>query len=405
MDNAAAKASSVLLVDDNPTNLGILVTALSDSGYQVRVAQDGISAIAQAAYAKPNLILLDVMMPGIDGFETCRRLKANSATQNIPVIFMTALTEVFDKVQGFRAGAVDYITKPFEIEEVLVRVQTHLELQALQNQLQVQKQDLQAEIRERKRAQEAVQLFLHAVSHDLRNPVTGGLMVLRSLLEEAEAGNGAASISRSVLQRMIQSHDRQLALINSLLETHANDVGGISLQLQAINLQSLVEQVSADWQPMLHKDNATLHILMPARLPPVQADPNQLCRVYENLIANALKHNPPGLTLKLTADLLSPPAATAQAHPTLVRCSVIDDGVGISPEQAATMFDLYKRGEQSRRTVGLGLGLYLCRQIITAHGGTIGISSQPGNGSTFWFTLPIADANSMKKTIGDLFEP
>jgi len=396
MNIELAQANAVLLVDDNSTNLGILVKSLSEAGYQVRVAQDGTSAIAQALYAKPNLILLDVMMPGIDGFETCRRLKADSNTQDIPVIFMTALTEVFDKVQGFQAGGVDYITKPFEIEEVLVRVRTHLKLQTLQNQLRSQNEQLQAEIRERQKAQEAVQVFLHAVSHDLRNPVTGGLMVLKSLLDEAEAKNSSATISRSILERMIQSHERQLTLINSLLETHANDVGGITLQRQAVNLHTLVKEVSDNWQPMLHKDDATLQILLPATLPLANADPNQLCRVYENLLANALKHNPPGLHLTLNAETIAAEEISAEpATPgaqSMLRCTVQDSGVGMTPEQTVNMFELYKRGDHSRRTVGLGLGLYLCRQIIAAHGGEIGVTSQPGVGSTFWFTLPIWDS-------------
>ncbi|MBF2027577.1 MAG: hybrid sensor histidine kinase/response regulator [Oscillatoriales cyanobacterium C42_A2020_001] len=390
--------SAILLVDDNPTNLGILVKALSDAGYQVRVAQDGESAIAQTTYAKPDLILLDVMMPGIDGFETCRRLKAIATTKDVPVIFMTALSEVFDKIKGFEVGAVDYITKPFEIQEVLVRVQTHLAIQTLQNQLLAQNQQLQAEIRERQKAQEAVQVFLHAVSHDLRNPVTGGLMVLKSLLEEAESGTGAATISHSILQRMIQSHDRQLALINSLLETHSNDLIGISLQREAVNLHQLVEQLAADWQPMLKKDDVTLQNQLSKELPLVYADRNQLCRVYENLIANALKHNPPGLTLTLDANstqVQSTPSQSAQhSQPSMLRCTVQDSGVGISPEQTADMFELYKRGEHARRTVGLGLGLYLCRQIVAAHGGQIGVESQPGHGSTFWFTLPIFDSST-----------
>lgn len=396
-------AQAILLVDDNSTNLGILVKSLSEAGFQVRVAQDGTSAIAQALYAKPDLILLDVMMPGIDGFETCRRLKANANTQAIPVIFMTALTEVFDKVQGFQVGGVDYITKPFEIEEVLIRVRTHLQLQTLQNQLRSQNEQLQLEIRERQKAQEAVQVFLHAVSHDLRNPVTGGLMVLKSLLEEADTQAGSASISRSVLERMIQSHNRQLALINSLLETHANDVVGISLQRQPVNLPTFIEELAANWQPMLQRDTATLNIALAASLPPVNADPNQLCRVYENLLANALKHNPPGLQITLNAAPLAtvPPATASNAAappPTLLRCTVEDSGVGIPSEQTTNMFDLYKRGDQSRRTVGLGLGLYLCRQIITAHGGQIGVMSEPGAGSTFWFTLPIWDAEGKLST-------
>ncbi len=389
-DEAVADDDVILLVDDNPTNLGILVKSLSDAGYKVRVAQDGESAIAQIPYAKPDLILLDVMMPGIDGFETCQRLKRDPATKDIPVIFMTALADMPDKVKAFQVGAVDYIIKPFRAEEVLVRARTHLGLQKLQNQLKVQNQQLQAEIRERQKAQEALQVFLYAVSHDLRNPVTGGLMVLKSLLAEAEAHEGAAIVPQAVLQRMIYSHDRQLALINSLLETQTIAMEGISLQLQPVHLRQFVEQLVADWTPLLQREEATLNLFIPDDLPAVQADPNQLSRVYENLIANALKHNPPGLTLTLRAEVIP------DSNPIQIRCQVQDNGMGISPEHSHTIFDLYKRGNQARRTVGLGLGLYLCRQIITAHGGEIGVETTSGNGASFWFTLPaVTDSDGL----------
>ncbi|MEX0269825.1 response regulator [Leptolyngbyaceae cyanobacterium UHCC 1019] len=384
MNSNKGEASVILLVDDNATNLSILVQSLSAAGYKVRVAQDGESAIAQIPYAKPDLILLDVMMPGMDGFETCRRLKATPETQAIPVIFMTALSDVFDKVKGFQVGAVDYITKPFEIEEALVRVNTHLAIQKLQNQLQTQTEQLQAEICDRQKAQEAVQVFLHAVSHDLRNPVTGGLMVLKSLQKEAEAQNGTVAVSRSILQRMVQSHDRQLALINSLLETHGNEMSGITLECQPVDLFALVTQIAIEWQPMLEQDKSVLQNQVSSNSPLVSVDSNQLWRVYENLIANALKHNPPGITLTITAEL----DPVSQPSP-MMRCTIQDDGIGIPPEQSASIFELYKRGTQARRTVGLGLGLYLCRQIILAHGGQIGLASHPGNGSTFWFTLPL----------------
>jgi two-component system, sensor histidine kinase and response regulator len=385
MDSNSGEASVILLVDDNATNLSILVQSLSAAGYQVRVAQDGESAIAQISYAKPDLILLDVMMPGIDGFETCRRLKAAPETQAIPIIFMTALSDVFDKVKGFQVGAVDYITKPFEIEEALVRVNTHLAVQKLQNQLQTQTEQLQAEICDRQTAQEAVQVFLHAVSHDLRNPVTGGLMVLKSLQKEAESQGGTVAVSGSILQRMVQSHDRQLALINSLLETHANEMSGITLERQPVDLFTLVTQLAIEWQPRLEQDQSVLQHQVSPDLPLVDADSNQLWRVYENLIANALKHNPPGITLTLTAE----PDPVSQPSP-MMRCTIQDDGIGIPPEQSASIFELYKRGTQARRTVGLGLGLYLCRQIILAHGGQIGLTSHPGTGSIFWFTLPLS---------------
>lgn len=377
-------SSSILIVDDNPANLGILVEAFSKAGFQVRVAQDGESAIAQTLYAPPNLILLDVMMPGWSGFETCQYLKANPDTQAIPIIFMTALSDVVDKVQGFQVGGVDYITKPFELEEVLVRVRTHLTVQMLQQQLHQQNEKLQAEICDRIKTEEALRVFLHAVSHDLRNPVVGGLMVLQSLLEEAKTAGGHAQLSQATLQRMIQSWERQLSLINSLLETHQNEIYGVSLALQPVQVPSLVDQLLAEWELRLHRDDAHVHNQIPTDLPPIQGDAHQIWRVFENLFANALRHNPPGLTLTLMAEVLT------TEQPPKIRCTIHDDGVGIVPEQQATLFDRYQQGTLARRSVGLGLGLYLCRQIVLAHGGDIGVDSKPGEGTLFWFTLPVA---------------
>jgi adenylate cyclase len=147
----------IVIVDDNPTNLGVLFDFFTDSGFRVLVAQDGESAIQKVEYARPDLILLDIMMPGIDGFETCHRLKANPSTQDIPVIFMTALSDTVDKVQGFNLGAVDYVTKPIQQEEVKARVITHLTIRNLQKKLQAQNLQLQQEIKEKQRAEESLQ--------------------------------------------------------------------------------------------------------------------------------------------------------------------------------------------------------------------------------------------------------
>lgn len=147
----------ILVVDDTPTNLEVLFNFLSDSGFRILIAEDGESAIQKANYAQPDLILLDVMMPGIDGFETCRRLKSEESTQGIPIIFMTALTETVDKLKGFSLGAVDYITKPLQYEEVLARVKTHLRLELLTRQLQEKNLQLEQEIQERKQIEAALQ--------------------------------------------------------------------------------------------------------------------------------------------------------------------------------------------------------------------------------------------------------
>ena len=153
---AEAQPPSILVVDDDPANLGVMFDYLKEMGFRVTVARDGESALEKARYGQPDLILLDLLMPKIDGFETCRRLKTDETLRNIPVIFMTALTETQDKVKGFQVGGVDYITKPFQQEEVLVRIKTHLALRAMQRQIEAQNKQLQQEIVERKKAEEAL---------------------------------------------------------------------------------------------------------------------------------------------------------------------------------------------------------------------------------------------------------
>ncbi|MBD2196432.1 MULTISPECIES: PAS domain-containing sensor histidine kinase [Calothrix] len=232
------------------------------------------------------------------------------------------------------------------------------------------------DITKRKQAEEAVRVFFHAVSHDLRNPVLGTLMVLKNLLANPES---KITISRSILERMVKSSDRQLNLINSLLEAHISAVQGVILQLQSVQLHTVVEAAIADLEPMLGENQATLTNLVSADLPYINADPTQLWRVFSNLIANAIKHNPPGLMLTINATVAGDK----------IYCTVSDNGVGISQQQSERLFDLYYRGTNTRNSVSLGLGLYLCKQIIQAHGGEIGVTSALSAGATFWFTLPI----------------
>ncbi|WP_434686612.1 hybrid sensor histidine kinase/response regulator [Pseudanabaena minima] len=373
----------VLVVDDNPTNLSVLVNLLRDVGLRVLVATDGESAIEQITYIKPDLILLDVMMPGIDGFETCQRLKANPETVKIPIIFMTALSETVDKVRGLSLGAVDYVTKPFEHEEVLVRIRTHLTIAKQRQIIESQNIDLQAEIAERKRAEEALTIFLHAVSHDLRNPVTGLIMVLDNLAKTASSESNIL-LSRTTLERMQQSSDRQLALINSLLESHVNDVHGIIIHPQPVVISQVIQSAIDDLQPLLDKEETVINLQVSLDLPLVMVDEAHVCRVFQNLIANAIKHNPPNLKLTISAEI---------SDAKTMLCTVADNGVGMTSAQSENLFELYSQGKAhsrlNRRSLSLGLGLYICRQIVQAHGGVISAIGEPNMGSQFWFTLPI----------------
>jgi PAS domain S-box-containing protein len=273
------------------------------------------------------------------------------------------------------------------------------------------------DITQRKQAQESLRLFIHALSHDLRNPVAGMLMVLKNW--QRKTGDSIA-IPRSVLERMIQGSEQQLRLINSLLEVHAGELRGLVLHCDRLDLRAVVEAAAADLEPLMNEAKATFKNLIPDDLPAVNADNTQLRRVFSNLIANALKHNLPGLNLTVSAQLIkagkliinqkkgkqdidklpithpqspitNPQLSIPNSSSSMIYCTVEDDGAGILPEQCEHLFDLYVRGYQSRHSVGLGLGLYLCRQIIGAHGGEIGVISSPGAGASFWFTLPLAE--------------
>ena len=232
-----------------------------------------------------------------------------------------------------------------------------------------------------------IQLFLHAVSHDLRNPVTGMVLTLSSLLENhrhAQPESDTVPVPRRVIERMIQGSDRQLNLIDSLLETYGNKVQGLAIKLQPLQLSSLVADLIAELKPLISKNRATISNYISDELPLIQGDPHQLWRVLQNLIANAFNHNPPGVNLTISAK-----AIKEKSEKKFIRCQIQDDGVGMSSQQCQQLFKHYFQRYSKQRNVSLGLGLYLCRQIINAHGGKIGVISNPGSGTTFWFTLLI----------------
>jgi signal transduction histidine kinase len=229
-----------------------------------------------------------------------------------------------------------------------------------------------------------LRLFIHALTHDLRIPVLGTSVVLQSLLRKSQAANGQAMITTPKLEQLIAGNDRQLNLINSILTAHRSELQGISLNCQPLQLSAVLDAVLADAESLLTQNQVVLTNRITADLPLIQADVNQIWRVFSNLLTNALNHNPAGIHLTIDA---------VPQNSQSLYCTIQDSGIGIPLQQQQRLFDLYYRGERSRYMPGLGLGLYLCRQIITAHGGQIGVISQPGSGSIFWFTLPIAPLN------------
>ncbi|MBD1913361.1 MULTISPECIES: HAMP domain-containing sensor histidine kinase [unclassified Leptolyngbya] len=232
-----------------------------------------------------------------------------------------------------------------------------------------------------------LRVFLHAVSHDLRNPVIGMGMTLKSFLNPS---GRPAQIPQDLLEQMIKSGDRQLELINSLLEAHVTELHGVTLHPQPIQLEALVDSILCDFQPFFKQEKTSITSNLSVNLPTVHADALHLRRVYENLITNALKYNRPGLRITLDAEVIAGNLhKKVSASSRWLRCTVSDDGAGMTPQQCAHLFELYTRGPNKRQSLSLGLGLYTCRQIITAHRGEIGVQSIPEVGSTFWFTLPL----------------
>ena len=359
---------SVLIVDDLPNNVRLLSIMLTEKGYQVRKAINGQMALNTVRSLIPDLILLDINMPDLNGYQVCEQLKADEKTREIPVIFISALDDVLDKVKAFQVGGVDYISKPFQGEEVMARIENQLTISR-------QKKQLQNEIKERQKTEETLEIYLHAVSHDLRNPVIGMSMILNNLIKNSQGET--KEVSRKILQQMANSCDRQLTLIDSLVETRQNDLWGVSLELKPLSLYEIGQQISQEWELRLKENQATLINNFSPNLPLVNADAHHLWRVFENLLANALKHNPQGIIITLSARLQG----------NYLWCSIADNGVGISETQRKQLFDRYQRGNNNNQ-ISLGLGLYLCRQIIHAHGGEIGIMNNDEKGSQFWFTLP-----------------
>jgi PAS domain S-box-containing protein len=297
--------------------------------------------------------------------------------------------------------------QPFEVE-LLQQLATQVEIAIQQGQLYQQVQSfaerLECQVEERtaelkQRMQELQDLnqvkdiLLHAVSHDLKTPVQGTLMVLNNLRNK---GQEKVSLSRTMLDRMILSSDQQLNLINSLLENHADTPTPLSLSREPLHLADLAETTLNSLQPLLSQNQVQLHNLIPIDLPTVSADAQKLRQVFTHLLTNATRHNPPGIQLTLSASILSPEKLPA-VHPTphtphpFLYCTIEDSGIGMSQQQCDRLFQLYVRGIDNPHRTGIGLGLHTCRQIITAHGGAIGVTSQPGAGSRFWFTLPLQD--------------
>ena len=374
-----APGGTILIVDDMPANLEVVTNHLERQGYRAVVALSGDEGIERAEYVQPDLILLDVMMPGTDGFEICRRLKASDRTRAIPVIFMTALADTTDKLAGFAAGAVDYVTKPLNGAEVLARIESHLALYALRRQLAAQNAQLQQEIAVRSETQAALQRsntefeqLAYVASHDMQEPLRKIASYLQ-LLSQRYQGQLDADADEFI-GYAVDGAKRMQALINDLLAF--SRVGTKAKPFAPTDCMHIVKTALADLQFAIEECGARVDI---GELPMVMGDATQLSQLFRNLISNAIKFHRD-----------EPPVVRVSAEPAgaFWRFTVSDNGIGIAAEYFERIFVIFQRLHGRGQYAGTGIGLAICKKIVERHGGQIEVRSVVGEGSAFALTLP-----------------
>ncbi len=363
-NNFEQEVPNILIVDDLPDNLRLLSEVLKSEGYRIRPVPNGELALEVAEKEKPSLILLDIMMPGIDGFEVCRRLKANSRLKDIPVIFISALNHTEDIVKSLQIGGVDYITKPFQAEEVKARVNTHLQLYRQSRELH----ELNA-TRDK---------FFSIIAHDLRSPFNGFLNLTRMLAEDG--GSMPQAEQEELASLLHQSANSLFGLLENLLEWAGSQQGMLSFSPEAIRLQNKVPGCLEQNSGPAKSKAITIDFDLSEDLA-IRADRRMFETVMRNLFSNAVKFTPRNGRILISCK---------RVIDGMVEITVRDSGIGMDAEMVGNLFLIDKKTgrEGTEGEPSSGLGLLLIKEFVEKHGGRLRVESQPGKGSAFSFSLP-----------------
>ena len=358
-----AISARILVVDDQTTNIQVVGSVLGKFGHEIIPASDGATALKRLAVGMPDLILLDVLMPGMDGFEVCRQLKGNPAWKHIPVIFLSAADDKELIVRALNVGGIDYITKPFNQAELVSRVQTHLALKATRDQL--------AQIAEDKDE------LIGILTHDLKNSIGGISMSAALLCRQIENYHDGKLTQLS--ENILRTSEQLLAFVKEFLTNSATDYG-FTLKSDPIDVVKIANAVVSQYQEAARRKKLQILADFSADPNTALADPMALDQALDNLLSNALKFSPPGRNIFISVH-------TKGRH---VECIIRDEGPGFKTEDREKMFRRY--GRLSARPTGgepsTGLGLSIVKKLVHAMNGELSCDSIPGNGATFSIRLP-----------------
>lgn len=366
-----ANNATIMIIDDVEQNIEILGNILHEAGYHLITATGALDAISILDNVHPDIILLDIMMPGMNGFELCEQIKANKNLQEIPIIFLTAKADTRDIIRGFEVGGIDYVTKPFNSTELLVRIQTHIRTKRLREEL------LQAN----KKLEELNQTktkFFSIIAHDIRSPLSGVYTLLDSLAIKVKKDN---EVSHYV-NIMQQSFQKLFNLLENLLEWSRVELDSFSINKERINiLEPIRTNVSLFSELAMQKE---IEIKINSSEPRfVNVDINMLNTIIRNLLTNAIKFTNKGGIIQINYT----------SKNGYLELQIKDNGVGMDQHKVKNLFSsgTVKTTPGTKNEKGSGLGLLLCREMVERNGGRIKAESEPGKGTTFYVHIELVE--------------
>ncbi|HKJ34594.1 MAG TPA: hybrid sensor histidine kinase/response regulator [Balneolales bacterium] len=377
------QSTTILIVDDTQHNVQVLSQLIRVAGYRVIAAFNGKDALDLASKRKPDLVLLDILMPEMDGFQVCELFKKNNDLKNIPIIFLSALSDAESKIKGFKVGGIDYITKPFHREEVLARIDLHLTLQKLEEERKKNIKELENREKNLKSLNRAKDEVMRIVSHDIRNPLTGIIGVANMIQNQDDLSKGEL---RGMMEMIEQSSQELLKLVNDVLEADFVESGGFNLNLEKVDITHIVSKTVELHRPSAYSKSIDLFVNIQNEIPPVQIDVQKMNQILGNLISNALKYTPLGGQIEVGVGYCSK-NQNGQGDLTI---SVTDNGIGISENDIPILFERYNKNRRPgiHGEKGTGLGLNIVKRFVEMHDGNIEVHSSKGEGTEFKITLP-----------------